>query len=137
MSKLIKAAGVDMKAVIRAGMVTTLEGAMLYGVFHGDLHAGNLLVDDEGHVALLDHGITGRLDQQRRLAFIRMLMGAVTNDIQAQLAAFRDLGALPMDTDLDRRHRQGSRRRPAREGPDPDGRRTSSSKRSANIVKKL
>jgi ubiquinone biosynthesis protein len=96
----IKAAGVDMKAVIRAGMVTTLEGSMLYGVFHGDLHAGNLLVDDDGRVALLDHGITGRLDEGRRLAFIRMLMGAVTNDIQAQLAAFRDLGALPMDTDL-------------------------------------
>ncbi len=97
----IKAAGIDMKAVIRAGMVTTLEGSMLYGVFHGDLHAGNLLVDDQGRVALLDHGITGRLDQQRRLAFIRMLMGAVTNDIRSQLEAFRDLGALPRDTDLD------------------------------------
>jgi ubiquinone biosynthesis protein len=96
----LKDAGVDMKAVIRAGMVTQLEGAMLYGVFHGDLHAGNLLVDNDGRVALLDHGITGRLDQPRRLAFVRMLMGAVTNDIQTQLAAFRDLGALPMDTDL-------------------------------------
>lgn len=97
----IKAAGIDMKAVIRAGMITTLEGAMLYGVFHGDLHAGNLFVDDSGRVALLDFGIAGRLDQRRRLAFIRLLMGGVTNDVKTQLGALRDLGALPPDTDLD------------------------------------
>jgi ubiquinone biosynthesis protein len=97
----IKAAGIDMKAVIRAGMVTTLEGSMLYGVFHGDLHAGNLFVDDSGRVALLDFGITGRLDEGRRNAFIRLLMGGVTNDMRTQLGAIRDLGALPQDTDLE------------------------------------
>ena len=97
----IKRADIDTKAVIRAGMISTLEGAMLYGVFHGDLHAGNLLLDESGRVSLLDFGITGRLDEARRLAFIRLLMGGVTNDIKGQLAALRDLGALPHDTDLD------------------------------------
>jgi ubiquinone biosynthesis protein len=97
----IKAAGIDMKAVIRAGMVTTLEGSMLYGAFHGDLHAGNLFVDDSGRVALLDFGITGRLTEGQRKAFVRLLMGGVTNDIRTQLAAIRDLGALPPDTDLE------------------------------------
>jgi ubiquinone biosynthesis protein len=97
----IKRAGVDMKAVIRAGMVSTLEGAMLHGIFHGDLHAGNLFVDDTGKVALLDFGIAGRLDEQRRLAFVRMLMGGVSNDMRIQLAALRDMGALPPDTDLE------------------------------------
>ena len=97
----IKAANIDTKAVIRAGMIATLEGSMLYGVFHGDLHAGNMLLDDSGRVCLLDFGITGRLDEGRRLAFIRLLMGGVTNDIKGQLGALRDLGALPHDTDLD------------------------------------
>jgi ubiquinone biosynthesis protein len=97
----IKRAGVDMKAVIRAGMIMSLEGSMLYGIFHGDLHAGNLFVDDAGKVALLDFGITGRLSEDQRLAFVRLLMGGVTNDVRAQLGAARDLGALPRDTDLD------------------------------------
>jgi ubiquinone biosynthesis protein len=97
----IKKAGIDTKAVIRAGMISTLEGAMLYGVFHGDLHAGNLFVDDSGRVSLLDFGITGRLDEARRLAFVRLLIGGVTNDMKGQLAALRDIGALPHDTDLD------------------------------------
>jgi len=97
----MKAAGVNTHDVIRAGMVSTLEGAMLYGVFHGDLHGGNIFVGADGVVSLLDFGITGRLDENRRLAFVRLLMGGVTNDIKGQLAALRDLGALPPDTDLD------------------------------------
>jgi ubiquinone biosynthesis protein len=97
----IKAAGIDTKAVIRAGMITTLEGAMLYGVFHGDLHPGNLFVDDSGRVSLMDFGITGRLAEAQRLAFVRVLMGGVTNDIRTQLNALCDLGALPRDTDVE------------------------------------
>jgi ubiquinone biosynthesis protein len=89
------AAGIDTQAVVRAGLVAFLEGAMLYGVFHGDLHGGNLFVQPDGRVALLDYGITGRLDEPRRLAFMRLLVGGTVSDVRAQLAALRDLGALP------------------------------------------
>jgi ubiquinone biosynthesis protein len=97
----MRAAGVDPAAVVRAQMVAFLEGALLCGVFHGDLHGGNLFVLPDGRTALLDHGITGRLDEPRRLAFLRVLVGGVTNDVRGQLAALRDLGALPPDADLD------------------------------------
>jgi ubiquinone biosynthesis protein len=97
----MRRAGIDTSAVVRALMVSFLEGATLFGVFHGDLHGGNLMVTDEGRVALLDYGITGRLEQGRRLAFLRMLMAGSMNDPRSQLAALRDLGALPADTDLD------------------------------------
>jgi len=33
------------------------------GVFHADPHAGNVLVDAEGRIALLDFGSVGRLDR--------------------------------------------------------------------------
>jgi ubiquinone biosynthesis protein len=97
----MKAAGVDTAAVVRACTVAFLEGAMLFGVFHGDLHGGNLFVRPDGRVALLDYGITGRLNDKRRLAFLRLLMAGTVNDVRAQLAALRDLGALPEATDLD------------------------------------
>ena len=96
----MKAAGIDTEKIVTAGMVAFLEGAMLYGVFHGDLHGGNLLVLADGRVGLLDHGITGRLDEKRRLAFLRLLMGGTVNDITMQLEALRDLGALPDDVDI-------------------------------------
>ena len=69
-------------------------------IFHGDLHGGNLLVMDDGRTALLDYGIVGRLDGGRRNAFLRLMLGATTNDPKGQVEALRDLGALPMDTDI-------------------------------------
>jgi ubiquinone biosynthesis protein len=104
----MRRAGVDTAALVRAGMIAFLEGATLCGIFHGDLHAGNLFVlpaETGGSVptrtALLDFGITGRLDEPRRRAFLRLLVGATINDVKGQLAALCDLGALPADTDLD------------------------------------
>lgn len=97
----MKGAGIDTERIVRTGMVGFLEGCMIHGIFHGDLHGGNLFVMTDGRTALLDFGITGRLDEQRRLAFLRLVVGASMNDVRAQLAALRDLGALPLDTDLD------------------------------------
>jgi ubiquinone biosynthesis protein len=99
--KGMKEAGIATEPILRAAVVAFLEGAMLFGVFHGDLHGGNLFVLPDGRVALLDFGITGRLDEFRRLAFLRLVMGATMNDVRAQVEALRDLGALPADVDID------------------------------------
>ena len=95
------AAGVDTEAVLHAGLVSFMEGAMLFGVFHGDLHGGNLMVRPDGRTVLMDFGITGRLDETKRLAFLMLLVGATSGDTMAQLGALRDLGAFPPDTDLE------------------------------------
>lgn len=97
----MRSAGIDTSAVVRAAVVSFLEGAVIYGVFHGDLHGGNLLVQDDGRVALLDYGITGRLDKPERLAFLRLVLGATVNDIRMQLDALIGLGALPAGTDIE------------------------------------
>ncbi len=97
----MKDAGIDTEEVVRTAMVALMEGAMVYGVFHGDLHGGNLFVLADGRTALLDFGIVGRLTGERRLAFLRMMLAATTNDVRGQMAAMRDLGALPPDTDLE------------------------------------
>jgi len=94
-------AGVDTEEVVRIGMIGFMEGAMIHGIFHGDLHGGNLFVLPDGRVALLDFGIIGRMDETKRRAFLRLLITATMNDVKGQLAALRDLGALPPDTDLD------------------------------------
>ena len=96
----MKDAGIDTEAVIRTGMIAFMEGAMIHGIFHGDLHGGNLFVLPDGRTALLDFGIVARLSHERRLAFLRLMLSATTNDMTGQMAALRDLGALPPDTDL-------------------------------------
>ena len=91
----MREAGVDTHRVVRTQMVALMEGAMIAGVFHGDLHGGNLLVLPDGRTGLLDYGIVGRLSGARRVAFMRLMVSATTNDLLGQMAALRDLGALP------------------------------------------
>jgi ubiquinone biosynthesis protein len=93
-------AGIDTNALMRSSLISFLEGALLHGVFHGDLHGGNLFVMPDGRTAMLDFGITGRLDEVKRLAFLRLLVFGTSGDVMSQLAALRDLGAFPPDTDL-------------------------------------
>ena len=78
-----------------------LEGAVIYGVFHGDFHAGNVFLGESGSVSLVDFGITGRLDGQRRVAFLRYVVGLMTGDLEAQIVGVRDLGAFPPETDVE------------------------------------
>ena len=47
---------------------------MIAGIFHGDLHGGNLLVLPDGRTGLLDYGIVGRLSGRRRVAFMRLMV---------------------------------------------------------------
>jgi ubiquinone biosynthesis protein len=96
----MRAAGIDTEAVVRAGMIGFLEGAMIHGIFHGDLHGGNLFVLPSGKIALLDFGITGRLTEPKRLALLSLLVGASNGHIPSQVSALRDLGAFPDDVDV-------------------------------------
>jgi ubiquinone biosynthesis protein len=97
----MKGAGVDTEAVLHDGLVAFMEGAMLFGVFHGDLHGGNLQVRPDGRTVLLDFGITGRLDGAKRIAFLLLLVSTTSGDVRSQLRALVDLGAFPRDTDIE------------------------------------
>ena len=96
----MQAAGIDTHEVIRIGMRGFTEGCMVHGIFHGDLHGGNLMVLPDGRIGLLDHGITARMTPLERNAFLRLMISGAAGNISAQLEAFRDLGALPADTDI-------------------------------------
>ena len=93
-------AGIDTEELVRSGMVAFIEGCLIHGLFHGDLHGGNLFVLPDGRTALLDYGIVGRLTEPRRVAFLKLVLSSTMGNVQAQLEALRDLGALPPDADL-------------------------------------
>jgi ubiquinone biosynthesis protein len=94
-------AGVDPSPVYRALMVAFLEGAMIHGVFHGDLHGGNMLVTPSGRPALFDFGITGRFPEVKRQALLGLLLTMASQDPRALLRSFRDLGGFPPHADID------------------------------------
>jgi len=55
---------------------------VLEGVFHGDVHAGNLLLLRDGRLGIIDWGIVGRLDA-RTHDFLLRLLDAILGDSTA------------------------------------------------------
>src|SRR6202521_5350764 len=51
---------------VKALLFSLFEGGLRHGLFHGDLHAGNLYVDDQGRIVFFDFGIMGRIDPRTR-----------------------------------------------------------------------
>ena len=88
-------------ALLRVGTQAVIEGALTYGLFHGDMHAGNMLLLDDGRYGLLDFGIVGRFDHAQRWALMRWLVSFSSDDLSLQMRALADLGAFPPDTDLE------------------------------------
>jgi ubiquinone biosynthesis protein len=97
----ILAAGIDPMPVFRALMVMLIEGALVHGVFHGDLHGGNMLVLPDGTVSVFDFGITGRLTDRQRQGLVGFLMSALSRDTEAQLRHFQAMGGFDADADLE------------------------------------
>jgi ubiquinone biosynthesis protein len=92
---------IDGKRLLRLAIQSVLEQTMIFGIFHGDLHAGNVFIDADGNFSLVDFGILGRLTAEQRAALIRFLVGFARNDVRAQLAAMHEFGAIPIGSDFD------------------------------------
>jgi predicted unusual protein kinase regulating ubiquinone biosynthesis (AarF/ABC1/UbiB family) len=60
------AGGADTELAVRRGVKVWLEAAIVHGPFHGDVHAGNLWLLDDGRLAYLDFGIMGELEPRWR-----------------------------------------------------------------------
>jgi ubiquinone biosynthesis protein len=66
----------ERRALAGALLATVFDQVLDHGLFHVDLHPGNVLLLDDGTLGLLDLGSVGRIDGTTRLAFARLL-GAV------------------------------------------------------------
>ncbi|ORV14837.1 ABC1 kinase family protein [Mycobacterium celatum] len=62
----LRKAGFDGTELVKALIFSLFEGGLRHGLFHGDLHAGNLYVDADGKIVFFDFGIMGRIDPRTR-----------------------------------------------------------------------
>ena len=54
-----------------------LEHILVEGFFHGDPHPGNVLLDGENRLVLLDLGMVGRVDPRMRERLLQLVLGIV------------------------------------------------------------
>jgi ubiquinone biosynthesis protein len=76
-----------------------LREVMVDGVFHADPHPGNIMVLDDGRLALLDFGAVGRIDSSLRGALQRMFIAVERGDPQMLFDTLFDLVARPEQLD--------------------------------------
>jgi ubiquinone biosynthesis protein len=76
-----------------------LRQIVVTGVFHADLHPGNLLIRPDGTVGLLDFGSVGRLDRTARTSLGLLLYAIERDDPIGAAAALVELLGRPGDLD--------------------------------------
>lgn len=67
-------------------------------LFHGDLHGGNLLLDDDHRVAVIDWSLVARISKSQREALTDLALGGLALDARRICNAFTVLG-VPHDRD--------------------------------------
>jgi predicted unusual protein kinase regulating ubiquinone biosynthesis (AarF/ABC1/UbiB family) len=82
--------GVDPAPLVDEMIRSFLTLVVKERVFHGDVHAGNLLLTTDGRLGLLDWGIVGRLDD-RTHRFMLRLLAAILGDADAWKDVSADL----------------------------------------------
>ncbi len=72
--------GFDGEERLVSGMRAWFRVLLLRGFFHGDVHAGNLLILADGSIGFLDFGIIGRLDLATRRHLAELLASSLTGN---------------------------------------------------------
>ncbi|HEX6866618.1 MAG TPA: 2-polyprenylphenol 6-hydroxylase [Caulobacteraceae bacterium] len=99
-------AALDQKGIDRKTVATNLIRAFLaqaldHGVFHADLHEGNLFLSPPAALTAVDFGIVGRLRPAERRYMAQILYGLLTRDYRRVAEIHFEAGYVPEDQDPD------------------------------------
>ena len=101
----LRARGVDIPALARAGVEIFFTQVFRDGFFHADMHPGNILVatdgDARGQYVALDFGIMGTLTEQDKSYLAQNFLAFFNRDYRRVAQAHLDAGWVPAGTRVD------------------------------------
>jgi predicted unusual protein kinase regulating ubiquinone biosynthesis (AarF/ABC1/UbiB family) len=74
------------------GMRAWFRCLLVHGFFHGDVHAGNLMVLSDGRIGFLDFGIVGRFTPERRKLISDFMLAIATRNFRSLAQAMVEMG---------------------------------------------
>jgi len=98
----LRSVGIDPSDVGRRLLDAFVTQVFDAGVFHSDPHPGNILVEADGTIVLIDLGAVGRLGPNQRTLVLQMLAGAAAGDATALRAALNEVMVIDSQVDLRR-----------------------------------
>jgi len=96
----IKAKGFNIEEIAVYGVKLFFKQVFEHGVFHADMHPGNIFVTDDGKMAYLDFGIVGRLDRDLRRYLASMLFHLVRQDYHRMAIVHKEMGLIGANVDM-------------------------------------
>ena len=101
----LRAKGIDIPALARAGVDIFFTQVFRDGFFHADMHPGNIFVSTEGPTSgryvALDFGIMGTLTDSDKNYLAQNFLGFFNRDYRRVAQAHLDAGWVPPDTRVD------------------------------------
>jgi len=95
------AAGQNIDALLKRAAEAFFKQVFRDGFFHADLHPGNMFVEADGAIAVVDFGIMGRLDRATRFFLADMLVGFLTGDYRRVAEVHFAAGYVPPHRTVD------------------------------------
>ena len=88
--------GIDGELILRRGAKVWAEAVLVHGPFHGDMHAGNIWVLDDGRGCYLDFGIMGELTPEWKQVLRDLFYTCLFDlDFTRIVRAYRRVGVFP------------------------------------------
>ncbi len=98
--ELIEEKGLDIKKIAVNGLEIFFKQVFEFGIFHADLHPGNIFVRDDGVIVYLDFGIVGKLDDNLRKYLASTLYHLIREDYRGMAKVHRKMGLVGKHVDL-------------------------------------
>jgi ubiquinone biosynthesis protein len=76
------------------------KGIFVDGFFHGDPHAGNILIDDEGRLCFLDWGLVGTLSPEQRDDLVTLVLATILDDASTVARVLLKMGTPTQRVDI-------------------------------------
>ncbi|WP_178382298.1 AarF/ABC1/UbiB kinase family protein [Paenibacillus sp. P3E] len=93
--------GVDRTKLAKSLIEIFVEQILLEGFFHADPHPGNVLVQPDGTIALIDFGMVGRIADDMKAQMVALLMAVYLKDAHGAIDALTRLRFLRRNGDLE------------------------------------
>jgi len=97
----LRAQGIDLKRLSRAGVEIFFTQVFRDGFFHADMHPGNILVAPSGHYVALDFGIMGTLTEVDKNYLAQNFLAFFRRDYRRVAEAHIESGWAPKETRVD------------------------------------
>lgn len=82
---------IDATKIAERGMDIYLTQIFEFGYFHADPHPGNIIIQKDGRICLIDFGMVGKLMQRDKMSFAQVFVAMAQGDSKKMAANLRKL----------------------------------------------